>query len=245
MAALVVSVHDVSPLTEAACDQMLAELVGVGVSRASLLVIPDHHGRAPVVRAPGFQRWLSRKVSEGHEPVLHGYRHLRTRRVGENARTRWITRVYTAGEGEFYDVTEGEAAALLSQGRRDLSFLSRTPAGFIAPAWLLGPEARRAVTAGGFRYTTTVNGVDRLPDEARTPSRSLVWSTRSLWRRAASRLWNAGLHERLRREPLLRIGLHPPDVCHAAVWDQALGIVRAAVRDREVMTYEEWVAKGG
>ncbi|HEY0793022.1 MAG TPA: DUF2334 domain-containing protein, partial [Chthoniobacterales bacterium] len=176
--ALVVSVHDVSPLTQPACSRMLAELAGAGVCATSLLVIPNHHGRAPVGAAPEFQAWLAQEVAKGHEPVLHGYFHLRSSRPGESWRNRWTTRVYTAGEGEFYDLSLAEAAARLHQGQSDLAFLPAALEGFIAPAWLLGMAAAQAVENGGFRYTTSVNEVRTFRPATRVGARSLVWSTR-------------------------------------------------------------------
>src|SRR3954471_8514141 len=102
MPALVVSVHDVSPLTQPDCERILRDLAEAGVAVTSLLVIPDHHRHAPVAAAPHFQRWLIDQVLRGHEPVLHGYHHSRGPRRGETFRDVWTTRLYTAGEGEFY-----------------------------------------------------------------------------------------------------------------------------------------------
>jgi predicted deacetylase len=40
---LIVSVHDVAPLTRAACEQIISELGRHGVDVCSLLVVPDYH----------------------------------------------------------------------------------------------------------------------------------------------------------------------------------------------------------
>ena len=77
-------------------------------------------------------------VAAGHEAVLHGYFHHRERRPGESAGTRFFTRLYTADEGEFFDIAFGDARALLARGRDELAQCAGVPpAGFIAPAWLL------------------------------------------------------------------------------------------------------------
>jgi uncharacterized protein len=244
MAALVVSIHDVSPLTQPGCERMLQDLAEAGVRTTSLLVIPDHHRCAPVTKAPGFQQWLTTRVMQGHEPVLHGYHHRRDRRPGETLRDRWTTRFYTAGEGEFYDLNHEQASKLLRQGLADLGFLPRPPVGFIAPAWLLGAEAKTAVRTCGFRYTTTVHGIESLVTGHHLPSRSLVWSTRAAWRRWASLRWNDLLDRRLRHRELLRIGLHPPDCRYPGIWKQVLRIIRRAARERQALTYEEVVSGG-
>jgi uncharacterized protein len=242
MAALVVSIHDDSPLTQPDCDRMLQDLAEAGVGTTCLLVIPDHHRRAPVAKAPGFQHWLTTLVTQGHEPILHGYYHLRDQRPGETLRDRWTTRLYTAGEGEFYDLDQEQASNRLRRGLTDFGFLPRRFAGFIAPAWLLGDDAKTAVRACGFRYTTTVHGVENLITGLCLPSRSLVWSTRAAWRRWTSLRWNERLDRHLRHRELLRIGLHPPDRRYPGIWEQALGIIRRAVRERQPMSYEQVVS---
>ena len=103
-AALVVSIHDVAPGTLAATRLMLAELERAGIDRCSLLVVPNYHGGQPVSEFPGFIEAMRGFERDGHEIVLHGYYHLRQRRAGESLRERAVTSVYTAGEGEFYDL---------------------------------------------------------------------------------------------------------------------------------------------
>lgn len=241
MAALVVSIHDVSPLTRPDCERMLQDLAEAGVGTTSLLVIPDHHGRAPVTTAPGFQQWLTTQVTQGHEPVLHGYYHRRDQRPGETFRDRWTTRLYTAGEGEFYDLDQEQASRLLRQGLADFGFLPRPFAGFIAPAWLLGAGAKTAVRTCGFHYTTTVHGVENLITSQYLSSRSLVWSTRAPWRRWTSLRWNEWLDRRLRQRGLLRVGLHPPDYRYPEIWEQVLKIIRRAARERQCVSYERFL----
>lgn len=244
---LVVSIHDVSPHTWPAVVRMLADLRAWGVRRTSLLVVPDHHGRGHFLQDPAFCRALERLiVDEGHEPVIHGYFHQRPASVGgqrETPWTRWVTGVYTAGEGEFYDLPETAAAERLTRAKADFAQLNlpAPPSGFIAPAWLLGPDAARAVGAAGFAYTTRLGTVENLVQDRVTRSQSLVWSCRNGWRRNVSLLWNATLFTRLRNTPLLRIGVHPPDRQHPAIWRQVERLVRGALKDRKAATYAEFV----
>ena len=226
---------------------MLADLRAWGVGKTSLLVIPDHHRRGHFRDDPAFCRALERLAGGGHELVVHGYTHQRPPRPAEGLITRWITGTYTAGEGEFYDLGEPEAAERLARAQADFSRLDApAPVGFIAPAWLLGPAAERAVRAAGFRYTTRLGTVTDFTAAAAgagrgsvTRSQSLVWSPRNAWRRTVSLGWNAALARRLRGCGLLRVGVHPPDRAHPALWRQVERLVRAAVRrdHRAVATY--------
>jgi hypothetical protein len=238
---LVVSIHDVSTVTRAAVEQMIEDLAQEGVSKTSLLVIPDHHHRGRVDHDLGFISWLRNSVVSGHEAVLHGYYHLRPLKAGEGMATRLITRHYTAGEGEFHDVCEEGASSLLRRGKEVLGGCCVPFRGFIAPAWLLGTEAEKAVVREGFDYTTRIGSVIDCAHGVTFPSRSMVHSVRSGWRRQVSLLWNELLMGVLQENSLLRIGLHPPDWEHDAIRRHILGCIRTAAVGRQVATYGEWL----
>jgi predicted deacetylase len=221
---------------------MVAELGRIGVSRMSLLVIPDHHRRGHFLDHPAFCEWLKVQVAAGHEAVLHGYFHARKPRTGESFRSRWLTRTYTAGEGEFYDLALEDARELARKGRDDFRQAGLEPSGFIAPAWLLGEEAERAITELAFHYTTRVGGVRDLRRLSLHQSQSLCWSVRAAWRRILSLAWNAWLFRRLEDAALLRIAVHPVDIAHPRVWEQITRMISSAVRKRTPHTYESWLA---
>ena len=243
---LVVSLHDVSPLTRAVFTAMLEELTALGVEFCSLLVIPDHHRHGRMIEDAAFCRWLETLAAQGHELVIHGYFHQRPPQPAENLRERLMTRVYTKGEGEFYDLTKDEAAALLARAKEEFRQLAAPPpTGFIAPAWLLGTAAAEAVREAGFRYTTYLSGVEDCRTGEFIASQSLVYSCRNAWRRACSLAWNAALCRRLRAAPLLRLALHPPDFHHAAIWRQVRRIVSQARNGRTVSTYGAFLLGGG
>ncbi len=240
---LVVSLHDVSPLTQGSCEEILSQLSDLGVGQTSLLVIPNHHGRAPIAEDPAFRNWLAQNVEAGHEPVLHGYFHRRPTVRSDSLRKRLTTEFYTAGEGEFFDLSINAASGLLERGLADLSFLSRRIAGFVAPAWLLGSSAETAVRNLDFLYTTRLNSVRRFRPDCDLRSQSLVWSTRAKWRATASLFWNRSLLLSLAGAPLMRIGIHPPDLHHVRVWNQIREIIAVAARSRECVSYEKFVEK--
>ena len=249
MSALVVSLHDVSPLTRDVFTSMLRELAEVGVTKTSLLVIPDHHHRGHILADTSFCRWIEALAKAGHELVVHGYYHQRTPRGSETASQRWVTGVYTMGEGEFFDLPRDEAASLLARAKEDFQRLDAPmPTGFIAPAWLLGREAFAAVRKAGFHYTTYLTCLHDFSWKAYNPeqefvrSQSLVYSCRNLWRRTCSLLWNATLRRYLQSALLLRLSLHAPDYAHPNIWAQIKRFARAEAASREVTTYGNLVA---
>lgn len=240
--AVVVSIHDVSPLTVVRTSAILADLAQVGVRSTSLLVVPDHHRRGRISRNPVFGRWLREQVASGQEAVLHGFFHLRESRGGEGPWKRFVTGTYTAGEGEFFDLPGDLARERLEDGKAELAACGVTASGFIAPAWLLGEEAEAAVRAAGFDYTTRISTVTDFRRDARHRARSLCWSVRAAWRRLCSLGWNALVLRREGRRPLVRIGIHPPDWDHPAIRRQILGLTRAALAGREAISYDRWLS---
>jgi predicted deacetylase len=242
--ALIVSLHDVSPHTWEPCRKILGELRRIGCPRVSLLVIPDHHQRGHFLQHPAFSDWLKSEVAGGNEAVLHGYHHQRDRQTGETLCQRWMTRTYTAGEGEFFDSPYDVARSLVSRGRDDFAQIGLHPRGFIAPAWLLGGDAERAVRDVGFSYTTRIGGVLDLQRRQFHPSQSLCWSVRAAWRRGLSLFWNAWLFRRLANAPLLRVAIHPVDIAHPRIWAQITRMITSAARTRLPHSYESWLIAG-
>jgi predicted deacetylase len=241
MKSLVVSLHDVSPLTQTLCEEILTQLLQLGIRQTSLLVIPNRHRCAPVTEDAAFRRWLVQKVEAGHEPVLHGYFHQRQKRDADSLTARVTTEIYTAGEGEFFDLSTEEASFRVEKGLEDLAFLPRKIVGFIAPAWLLGANAEIAIRKVGFLYTTHLGRVRIFGHAPDIRSQSLVWSTRARWRALMSLAWNRSLAFRLANSPLIRIGIHPPDLQHPGVWGQVRQLAGALSRGRDCVSYEKFV----
>ena len=240
---LVVSIHDVAPLTRGVTERILRELGELGVKKVSLLVIPDHHHKGHIIDDPEFCSWLRERVAGGDEVVVHGYFHRRDQRAGETFRQKSTTRYYTAGEGEFYDMAGADALRIISQARQEFRHVGLDPWGFVAPAWLVSEGTDRALRRLGIAYTTRLGGVFDYTRDVEHASQSLVWSTRSGLRRLMSRLWNAHLFGRLETCPLLRIGVHPPDVQHRAVWRQIKTLTVRALETRTAVTYAGYLKR--
>ena len=240
--AVIISIHDVSPHTLPDVKRILAELEAIGAREFSLLVVANHHRRGHLFDDPDFCRWLQERVfARGDEAVIHGYFHHRDPRPVESLRDKVTTRFYTKGEGEFFDIAGADAIRIVNEARTEFRTLGLDPRGFIAPAWLLSEGAEIALRTLGFDYTTHLRTVEDLAAGVVYQSQSLVWSTRSGWRRAASRLWNASLFRRLHDRSLMRIGIHPPDIQHPAVWRQVVHLTRSALADRTPISYLRWV----
>lgn len=240
--ALVVSIHDVSPFTRDSVASILTRLAAIGIPRVSILVVPDHHHRGNITADPAFASWLRPLVAAGHEPVLHGYFHQRERHPHESARTRFLTRTYTAGEGEFFDLSFDDARSLLTRGRDDLAQCAGVlPTGFIAPAWLLSPAGEDAARDLGFAYTTRLKSISHLPTRHIHNSQSLCWSIRSPLRQNISLLWNLHFFRSLHPNPLLRISIHPPDLTHPKIWRQIELLATRALKTREPITYRDFI----
>jgi len=243
-AALVVSIHDVSPGTRDSVSFVLPALARLGIRRVSLLVVPNYHNRGGINADPAFSAWLRDLVAAGHEAVLHGYCHQRERRNGESVRTRLFTRFYTADEGEFYDIALAEARSKLERGRDEIAQCAgAAPAGFIAPAWLLSSAGEEAARELGFAYTTRLKSVSDLESRRVYGSQSLCWSVRGRWRRTASVQWNALLFRALWGNRLLRVSIHPPDLAYPNIWYQIQHLAARALEARESMTYHDFVMR--
>lgn len=241
--AVVVSIHDVSPVTWRQTRGILDDLRECGVGAVSLLVIPNHHGRGLGSECEGFGEWLEGRVDGGDEVVQHGYFHRREAGLGDGLAKRLVTESYTAGEGEFFDLGYDAARERLARGREELSACGVRATGFIAPAWLLGADAELAVRDEGFDYTTRIAVVRDFKSGRDHASRSLVWSVRAGWRRVCSLFWNRMLAAAVADAPLCRVGIHPPDWDHEAIRRQILELTSGMLAGRQAMTYHGWLTR--
>jgi predicted deacetylase len=240
---LVVSVHDVAPSNRHIVEPILARLTKLGVFVSSLLVVPDYHQQHPIAAAPEFLSWLRNLQADGHEIVIHGYFHLRPPRGPETMRDRFITSVYTQGEGEFFDLDYNEAFRRITAARDLFTESGLKPRGFIAPAWLLSADGERAARDAGLDYTTRLRSVVDLQSGESFRARSLVYSVHSGWRRGLSLLWNDLLGRVAQEKALVRLSIHPPDYAFPAIWAQIERFISKMGELRTATTYRDWIAE--
>ena len=240
---LVVSIHDVAPSTRETTEKIVAELAQRGVRACSLLVVPDYHHQGKFLEDRQFVSWLGNLEAQGHEIVIHGYFHERPRRIRESLRDQLITQIYTQGEGEFYDLSYGEALQRIARARDEFRAAGLSPQGFVAPAWLLNSEGERAARDAEMEYTTRLTSIHDLRSNEIFPARSLVYSVQSQWRRLTSLAWNATLARLMKENQLIRLSIHPPDYIYPLIWRQIGDLVRAMDGVRTSTTYQDWIGE--
>jgi predicted deacetylase len=236
--ALSVTLHDVAPATQARCQLLIDRLQGIAPMVFTLLVVPYYHGKPS---SAGFDEWLDTRLQGGDELALHGLTH-----HDDGTPADWLDHVwrrwYTDGEGEFAALDMAEATRRFNAGRRWFARRRWPVRGFVAPAWLLGDGAWRALRRQPFAYTCTRTALLALPSHGaagvRTlAARSIVYSTRAAWRRRMSLPWNRFVARLESAANWVRFELHPNDVEHDAVCESALALVeRAIAQGRQPVT---------
>jgi predicted deacetylase len=243
---LIVSLHDAHPGSHAQIAEQVAFLAAYGITRSSILVVPEFHHEGALLDDPAFCEAVTGWQAGGHEIVLHGYFHDRLESPPEKLSTVFWTRLYTNQEAEFLDLPRETAQLRLEKGRALFEVLGWHVHGFVAPAWLMSPEMPGLLAELGFTYTTRLGEILWLhPDRKREKaSQSLCYSTRASWRRFASGVWNKHLYGRLRETDLVRLSLHPRDLEFPLMRRQIDQILRASFkRGFEPTTYGEYVAR--
>jgi uncharacterized protein len=239
--ALIVSIHDVAPASRQIAERIASELSRRGITAFSLLVVPNYHQTGSITADRELGIWLRALEGRGDEIVIHGYYHQRPRHEHESVSAKLITRFYTKDEGEFYDLDYEEALRRIERAREEFKSIGLSPRGFVAPAWLLGPEAERAATDAGIEYTARIGSVRDLHSQTDSFARSLVYSTRKPWRRKTSLAWNSALFLAATRQPLVRLSIHPTDYTHPEVWKQILKFIDQLLKGRSPTTYAAWI----
>jgi len=245
---LIVSLHDAHPGSRAQIAEQVAFLAAYGITRSSILVVPEFHHGASAGGDPAFRDEVNAWQASGHEIVLHGFFHDRRESPRETLATVFWTRFYTNQEAEFLDLPREAAQDRLARGRKLFESLGWRASGFVAPAWLMAEWLPGVLAEMKFAYTTTLKEIVPFAD-GREPvppisSQSLCYSARASWRRFASAVWNKHLFQQLRETSLVRLSLHPRDLEFPLLRRQIDQIVRSALmRGFEPTTYGEYVAR--
>lgn len=161
--ALCVSIHDVAPATWSDCLRLLDAVRAVADIPLTWLVVPRFHDSA--VQSGPCEAMLGSLLAQGHELALHGYTHLDPAPTGLSLRDYLLRHVYTQREGEFAAIGAAEARCRIQLGLDWFNERGWHPSGFVAPAWLLGREAWRALAGYPFAYTTTYRRFYLLSDD--------------------------------------------------------------------------------
>jgi predicted deacetylase len=160
--ALLVSLHDVSPVTLADCVRALELLRAAGLTAADLtvLAIPRHEDGAPLDRDLPTIRFLRALADDGATLVMHGLTH---RMPGRAWTPAGFVRghVFARGQGELLRAAADDARRALDEGAAILrrAGLEAATRAFVPPAWLLSREARDVVAGAGFDFYEVFGGI--------------------------------------------------------------------------------------
>jgi predicted deacetylase len=235
-----VSIHDVSPVWAGEVEYALRLCAAAGV-RPALLVVPNFHGRAPILEDPRFCARLRDLQADGHEIYLHGFFH-RSRPHYEAAadtgsRLAWLfaQRVASGGEAEMSDVSAAEGQRRVEEGERVLRAAGLGVDGFVAPAWSMPPWLLPLLGDRGCRFTEDHLRVYDPATRRTRPSVVLNWATRSPVRLLSTVGW-CRLARRARAVVPARIAIHPGDMRYL--------LVRSEIERMLAWAHEDVVARG-
>jgi predicted deacetylase len=209
--ALLVSIHDVSPLTLEASRRAVAliESEGVPVQALTLLVIPRHEDRAPLDRHGPTRDWLRQLADTGTCLAMHGLTHRMEGRVRNP--WRWaLAKGFARGQGEFLLSNRNDFARQLETARAIFrrAGLDEALLGFVPPAWLLSKAALTAVKESGFGFYERFSGI---------VCRDVVWAPRLIGFGSFS-VFEArttiayGRWQSMRAPEDTRLAIHPADM---------------------------------
>jgi uncharacterized protein len=238
---LLASIHDVSPRFESEVDALADRLAPAVGGRMAMLVVPNHWHESPIVPGSPFAARLRGWADSGVEMFLHGFFHrdeTPTSRTSDRLRARYMT----AGEGEFLGLDRGEATRRIDDGRALLEdVIGRPIDGFVAPAWLYGEGALEALRESGVRLAEDHWHVWS-PSSGQTLARGpvITWASRTRARLLSSLAAAATLrHVPI---PVLRIGVHPPDIRSPPLLKSIDATLSAGLNSRRPGRYSELLA---
>jgi predicted deacetylase len=238
---LLASIHDVSPRFESEVDALVERLERSVGNRIARLVVPNHWHESPILPGSSFAAKLRNWADRGIEMFLHGFFH-RDEAQHEGSMNRLRARHMTAGEGEFLGLTLQEASRRISDGRALLEDVTGRPIdGFVAPAWLYGEGALEALHQSGIALAEDHWRVWS-PRSGETLARGpvITWASRTRARLLSSLAAAAAL--RHLTIPVLRIGVHPPDVRSPALLRSIDASLKAGLKTRHPGRYSELLA---
>lgn len=216
---LLASIHDVGPGSERAVLQ-LADILEkrLGGPNFAMLVVPDHWGAHPLATDKAFQARLREWSDRGIEMFVHGWFH-KDMAEHADAAARFKARHMTAGEGEFLGLDDATALDRMLEGKALIEdVIGRSSAGFIAPAWLYGEGARKALRKAGFALAEDHWRVwNATTDEVLAKGPVITWASRSAVRTASSLAFARLARAALGPLATVRIAVHPGDVTKNAL----------------------------
>lgn len=235
---LLISIHDVCPRFENEVNVLVDRIAPYVGHRFAMLVVPNHWRESPILPRSDFAARLRAWSDMGVEMFVHGYFHQQDRRPA-TLTDRLRAQLMTAREGEFLGVDCNEACRRLARGQQLLEdIIGRPVTGFVAPAWLYGDGALTALRARRVRIAEDHWEVwSPALDEVLARGPVITWASRSSLRLLSS-LVAASVLRHLRL-PVLRVGVHPPDVHQPALMKSIEATLSHALKRRRPGAYSE------
>jgi predicted deacetylase len=226
--ALLVSLHDVSPLTLESSQEALAivRAAGLGPADLTVLVIPFHEGRAPLDHDRQTVRWLEGLVGEGATLALHGLTHRMRERAGLSG---WFWGYgFARGQGELYRADQAATERCLEEGLQILerAGLRSAVTGFVPPAWLLSRAALGVVERTGLLFHELMSGI--VSGGAPRARRLIGWGSLTAIESLATSIF--ARWQTLRAPADTRLAIHPADMRRAG---SRRSVARTLARVRE------------
>ncbi len=232
---LAVAIHDIEPSTFERAALIRDWLDDLGVTRATLLVIPAHDLHPLSDRRPEVATWLRERADRGDAIAQHGFCHAHTRPA-----RRWPhPRHAIARESpEFLGLNPRQTVRALDAGRRILKLAGIEPHGFVAPAYAYTSQLRESLRtrfewwAGAWALHPTRAGA---PQRVSAPPIGLAASGPLRRAVSPSLLRLAGRFA----GTTMRIDLHPLDLASATHMLALEGVIRRATPSRICVSYDD------
>ena len=237
---LILSFHDLHPGSWESCRRFMKRCSDLGIAKMTLLLVPQFHGDPPFKENPDFLEWLKALNHDHIDLCLHGYYH-QADQVSGGLIQQLKGRVYTTGEGEFYQLSQEQASLKLQRGLQMILSEKLPVYGFTAPAWLVSPGSKTAIKENGFLYNTYLDGVELPQTNLYMKIPTLVYSSRNLWRRWVSKRWVTFFHALNRKKPILRIAVHPIDFNYPDIEIHLMRVIKKALQTRTPSTYRDLI----
>jgi predicted deacetylase len=238
---LLASIHDVSPLTLVDCQQavaLLQQAAGIFPSSLTLLVIPDHEGRARLDQDRLTVRWLRAMADAGATLAMHGLTHRMPRRSRNPLRFP-VEYGFARGQGEFYGLDAVETRDRLAQAKTILrqAALDDATRRFVPPAWLLSKTGRQVIEAAGFDWFELYDGLHGA--EGARALRLIGWGSLNPIEAAATIVFSAWQSRRAAADT--RLCVHPADLRRSVVRKHIQATVRHLRQELTPLNYADYL----
>jgi len=239
---LLVSIHDVSPLTLEDCRHALdlAASAGLPPRALTLLVIPCHDDRAPLDENATTCDWLRALEAQGAHLVMHGYTH---RMEGRSLSPRGIfwAHGFARGQAEFFRTNARETRERIGKGKAILrrAGLESATTDFVPPAWLLSAEARDVVQEQGFAWHEEIGGI--VTDKGLRAQRLVGWGSLNAVEACATRFWAALQVRRTMADT--RLAIHPADMRRPRTVASIRATLRTLMARSTPSNYQEFLRR--